>query len=78
VDKKKHGAASGRTLEDFVRAKRRSNCVVCKLSPEVLAQIKTARDKRIARDIVVEWLEKDHRVKISPDELTSHVNARHE
>jgi hypothetical protein len=69
---------AGRSLVDFNRAKRRSTCVVCQLPDEIRAQMRQAREKHIHRDVVVEWLEKEHRKKIAKTDLDAHTNGRHD
>lgn len=66
------------TLAEFVMAKKRAGCKVCQLPIDVVAQVKSARDKRIPRPVVLEWLAREHGIKLSPADLDTHINGRHE
>ena len=65
-------------LMDFMRAKRREACPVCKLPAEVRAQLDTASDKGIKRKDVLEWLRTIVGVPITDAELTAHRTGRHD
>jgi hypothetical protein len=69
---------SGLSLVEYVRERRRADCVVCKLPDEIRQQISTAADKKIKRAVVIAWLQEEQSVRISEDELTVHANARHD
>lgn len=67
------------TLVDFVKAKRRENCRVCKLSVEVRGQIgRPASAKNISRDQQIEWVALVTGVKLTLEEFNQHVNGRHD
>lgn len=67
------------TLVDFVKAKRRENCRVCKLSVEVRGQIgRTAGEKKISRDQQIEWVALVTGVKLTMEEFNAHINGRHD
>lgn len=67
------------TLVEFVKQQRRANCRVCKLPVEVRGQVgRTASEKKISREQQVEWITLVTGVKITADELTAHVNGRHD
>jgi hypothetical protein len=70
--------SAGRSLVDFVRAKRREGCKVCRLPPEVLVQLRDASAKKIPRSQQLEWLATDYGIVIDPSELDSHRIGRHE
>jgi hypothetical protein len=59
-------------------AKRRAGCKVCQLPDELRAQIAIARDKKIERRLVREWLVTDHHVEISDADFAAHSNGHHE
>lgn len=59
-------------------AKRREACKVCALPEDVRAQIRAARDKKIERRVVREWLAADHGVQIGDGEFATHTNAHHD
>ena len=69
---------AGRTLVDFVKAQRRSTCAVCQLSDDVRAQMRRAREKKISRPVVVEWLNKEVKAKVTSADIDVHVNGRHD
>ena len=66
------------SLTEFVRAKRRADCRVCKLSDEVREQLVTASDRGIKQATVLEWLRDSVGVPITRDELSTHRNGRHD
>lgn len=67
------------SLVDFVKTKKRENCRVCKLDVEVRGQIgRSASERKISRDQQVEWVHLVTGVKITVEELTQHVNGRHD
>lgn len=65
------------SLEDFMKAKRRAECVVCQLPAEVLDQLALARDKHIRRSDQVAWLNGEVGVKITSSDLDKHYSGRH-
>lgn len=65
----------GRTLVDFVNAKRRASCAVCSLPDAIRAQVRSAPDKDIPRRVVREWLEAEHGIKISEAEFQTHASS---
>lgn len=69
---------AGLSLMEFVKERRRAECGICALSDEVRAQIAGASDKKIKRPVVIDWLQKEHDVKVTEDDLARHVNARHD
>lgn len=75
---KKPHAAPGRSLSDFAKAKRRASCPVCSLTTEVREQIRTAREKHIQRDVVMEWLRSEVKTGVTNEQITAHVNGHHD
>jgi len=75
---KKAMATPTLSLVAYMRKKRRETCPVCKLPPEIRAQIASASDRGIKRKDVLEWLHTVVGVDISNDELTAHRNGRHD
>ena len=65
-------------LMDFMRAKRRQSCPVCKLPADVREQLATASDKGIKRKDVLEWLRTIVGAPITDAELTAHRTGRHD
>ena len=66
-------------LVDFVKAKRRENCRVCKLPVEMRGQIgRPAGEKKISREQQIEWVALVTGVKLTMDEFNAHVNGRHD
>jgi len=75
--KKAVSGRSGRSLREFWRAQKAVNCKVCALPEAILAQIR-GRDRRTASiNVVVEWLVKEHGVRITRDEFLSHQRGQH-
>lgn len=69
--------AQGKSLIEFVQAKRRAACRVCQLPPDVLEEIKVAKTKKITRATVLEWLSKERGIKIASADLDVHYSGRH-
>lgn len=69
---------AARSLAQFVRDQKRKGCPVCALPPHVLAEVRTAREKRISRQTVIEWLKVEHGISVPSAAFDSHVNARHD
>lgn len=73
-------SAEQASLSEFMRAKVRARCPVCKLSADIRAQLGTAAARRgFTRVDQVEWL----RVVVGAgdvnlDILNAHLNARHD
>ena len=65
-------------LAEFMRAKRREACRVCKLPADVREQLATASDRGIKRKYVLEWLRTSVGVDITDEELTAHRTGRHD
>ena len=66
-----------KTLVEFVKDKRRADCVICNLPEEVLAQVRVATDKDINRRQVKEWLESEYQIKVTEADQVLHTNGRH-
>lgn len=67
------------TLVEFIKAKKRENCRVCKLPIQVRSQLgKPASEKKISRDEQIAWVEVATGVKITHEELTQHITGRHD
>lgn len=70
--------AKPRPLAVFYRDQRRANCAVCRLPIEVRADLKTAREKKIPRTVVLEWLNTEHKAKITGEQIQAHTNGHHD
>lgn len=68
---------AGRSLVDFVKARKCEGCRVCALPKELLDQVRSASEKKIKRTVVLEWLNKEHGAKITDADLTAHYGQRH-
>ena len=67
------------TLAEFIKIKRREGCRVCKLPVEIRAQIgRPASEKKISRDLQVEWVSLVSGQTITLEELMQHVSGRHD
>ena len=64
------------SLQEFARRKRYESCPVCKLPPDIRAEIAGADG--VPWRVRVAWLQQTHGVNISPQEALSHVNGRHD
>lgn len=64
-------------LADFMRAKKRAACKVCRLPADVLDQLLAARTAKIRRPDMLEWLRTEVGADITDVELTAHYSARH-
>ncbi len=67
-----------RSLVEFHRAKRRAACSVCSLPDAILGELKSAREKKISQDIVMEWLKAEHGITIPRQNFIAHGAAHHE
>lgn len=69
-----------RSILQYVKDHRLAACVVCrKLTPELLAQIKDAtKRQRIPIETVLEWLAKEHGIRFTLDQWTTHRVGRHD
>lgn len=67
-----------KALVDFVKDRRRAACVVCSLPDDVRVQVRTAREKKIDRRTVIEWLHAEVDSKIGETDLAAHTNGHHE
>lgn len=67
-----------KSLSEFVLYKKRVGCKVCQLSPAITEEIKGSRSKKIGRAVVLEWLQREHGIKLTGAELDSHYSGRHE
>lgn len=71
-----------RTLADFARDKRVSermaNCPVCKLPKEVREELARCRTLKIPGAWILEWLEGEHGVTVTPAELSAHRTGYHD
>jgi hypothetical protein len=67
------------SLVDFVRLQKKVNCRVCKLPVEIRGQLgRVATDRKIPREVQLDWIKTATGVKITNDELTAHNNGRHD
>lgn len=69
---------SGRSLIEYVLARRREACAVCALPDDIRAQLQAARDKKIERRVIRAWLQAEHGKDIADSVFTSHSAAHHE
>lgn len=69
---------AGRSLTDYIRAKRREACAVCSLPDELREQVRIASTKKITRDVVLAWLREEHGVSLSRDDFQAHQAAHHD
>lgn len=60
------------------KAQRRAACAVCRLPEEVRAQIRAARDRKIERTVIREWLRVEHKSEVSDLDFTSHYAGHHD
>lgn len=71
-------AGAGRSLTDYVQAKRRAACAVCSLPEDIREQIKASRGRKVTRDTVLEWLRDEHGIDLTHEALTAHDSAHHD
>lgn len=75
---KAEAARNGRSLVEYVLAKRREACAVCALPADIRAQIGVARERKIERRVIRAWLLAEHGADIPDSIFTSHSAAHHE
>jgi hypothetical protein len=63
---------------DRTREKRREGCVLCKLPDDVKEQLRSASRKKIPREVVLEWLNKELGFEISINAFQRHAQGRHD
>ena len=66
------------SLAEYVMAKKRADCPICKLPDEIRAQRRGAVTKKIRRAEQIEWLAAEHGVKVTVAMFDSHHSGRHE
>lgn len=72
-------AETTQSLAAFMQAKARAGCVVCRLPEEVRSQLGRAAVKRgFSREDQVEWLRSACGVGVTHEELSTHLNGRHD
>lgn len=67
-----------RSLVDFMRAKKRRDCPVCRLPDVLRAQLADARGKKVRRTDQLEWLAAEHGIKLTAAQFDTHHSGRHE
>ena len=65
--------AKGKRLEQ-----KKALCPVCKLTPEIRAQITEARARGVTQNEIIVGLAELYGIEISTSELQSHVSGRHD
>lgn len=71
------GTKTPRSLEGYMKDKRRAECPVCQLSDEIREQIATASAKKIRRKDQIEWLQQEIGVDVTARDLDTHYFGRH-
>lgn len=71
-------AGAGRSLTDYVQAKRRAACAVCSLPDAIREQVKAARGKKVTNDTVIEWLLSEHDITLTHEAFAAHNSAHHD
>jgi len=68
-----------RSLDEFLRDKKKAECPVCHLPPEIRAQLQHASEHNSAKLVEqCEWLRAECGVDILPSQLTAHRSGGHE
>lgn len=67
-----------RSLVDFVRAKKKRDCPICRLPAEIRQQLQDAREKKIRRSEQLEWLAVEYGIKLTAAQFDTHNSARHD
>ena len=75
---KKETRKASRSLLQFVKDKRREKCEVCRLDPEVRAQLRDAANKKIAVSVQLQWLHEETGIIVTPEQVNAHRGGRHE
>ncbi len=66
-----------KSLVEFRNAQRIKVCKICNLPKEIRAQMKTAKENRIHRSVVLAWLKQEHGFKFVDAELLAHIKGHH-
>lgn len=67
-----------KSLAEFVQDRKRQQCKVCNLPKSIYAQLRIAGERRIHRNVVIEWLKTEHKITLTATELRSHYAAQHD
>ncbi len=66
------------SLVDFVKAERRKDCGVCKLPDDLRDQMRKARDKKILRATILDWLRTQYGFVVTTTDMDVHINGHHD
>ena len=76
MSKKQQQVKKALTLAEFARAERRAACEVCRLSKEILAELRDASGKGYRRGQQIRWMA-SRGFKITNEQLNNHYNGKH-
>ena len=65
------------SLVDYLKKKRRADCVVCQLPEEVLEQLQDAKKKKITRLEQLAWLNEELGYEVTYDHMETHYKGQH-
>lgn len=74
----KVSTSSHLSLADFVMAKKRSTCAICRLPEAIRRELIDARKKRYSRAEQIEWLAAAFKIKITISDFQVHQSGQHE
>lgn len=73
------GEKKPRSLVEFVRDMKRSNCAICAIpDPDIKAQLKAATEKKIKRGWVLQWLRDECGIEVTDADMNRHYSGRHD
>lgn len=78
VSKTPESKPGGLSLAEFVRAKRREGCAVCRLPDELREQLRGASRRKIDKTTQREWLKNEHRIDVPIDAFNTHASGHHD
>lgn len=71
-------APERQSLVEFMKEKRRKACPVCSIPDEVREEMSVARNRKIKRPDVVEWLNTVAGFKVTNADLDAHYSGKHD
>lgn len=67
-----------RSIQQFIRDKRRVNCPVCKVPTAIRDAIVDAKRKGFTVPTILEWLKSEYRIRLTPEQVRTHYSGMHD
>ncbi len=69
---------SSRTIDEFIKAQKRTSCPVCAIPLEVRRAMTDARRKRYKIQTILDWIKSEHGIKLTPEQVRNHYAGQHD